>query len=43
MNAPQEGYKEGAGWALPLERTYDDQGFQNELDSATIYQIYFNN
>jgi len=32
-----EGYKEGAGWALPLERTYDDQGYQNDLDSATIY------
>ena len=34
-----EGYKEGAGWALPLERTYDDQAFQNELDAATIYTI----
>ncbi|MBO5545832.1 MAG: alpha-glucan family phosphorylase [Bacteroidales bacterium] len=32
-----EGYKEGAGWALPLEKTYDDQNYQNELDSATIY------
>ena len=32
-----EGYKKGAGWALPQERTYDDQGHQNELDSATIY------
>lgn len=32
-----EGYKPGAGWALPLERTYDDQGYQNELDAATIY------
>ncbi len=32
-----EGYKKGAGWALPLERTYDDQGHQNDLDSATIY------
>ena len=32
-----EGYKEGAGWALPMERTYDDQGHQNDLDSATIY------
>ncbi len=37
-----EGYKEGAGWALPLERTYDDQGYQNELDSATIYTIIEN-
>ena len=32
-----EGYQKGAGWALPLERTYDDQNYQNELDSATIY------
>ncbi|MCQ2144874.1 MAG: alpha-glucan family phosphorylase [Bacteroidales bacterium] len=32
-----EGYKPGAGWALPQERTYDDQGYQNDLDSATIY------
>jgi len=37
-----EGYKEGAGWALPLERTYDDQGYQNDLDSATIYTIIEN-
>ena len=37
-----EGYKEGAGWALPQERTYDDQGFQNDLDSATIYNIFEN-
>ena len=37
-----EGYKEGAGWALPQERTYDDQGFQNDLDSATIYNIIEN-
>jgi len=32
-----EGYKEGCGWALPQERTYDDQNYQNELDAATIY------
>ena len=32
-----EGYKEGAGWALPLEKTYDDPNYQNELDAATIY------
>ena len=37
-----EGYKEGAGWALPIERTYDDQEFQDELDAATIYQILDN-
>ena len=37
-----EGYKEGAGWALPQQRTYDDQSFQNDLDSATIYNIIEN-
>ncbi|MBR3030440.1 MAG: alpha-glucan family phosphorylase [Bacteroidales bacterium] len=34
-----EGYKPGAGWALPMERTYANQDFQDELDSATIYNI----
>lgn len=34
-----EGYKKGAGWALKMERTYDDQGFQDELDAATIYDL----
>lgn len=34
-----EGYKDGAGWALPMERTYTDQNFQDELDAATIYNI----
>ncbi|MBP5549662.1 MAG: alpha-glucan family phosphorylase [Bacteroidales bacterium] len=37
-----EGYQPGCGWALPQERTYDDQHFQNELDSATIYTIIEN-
>ncbi len=37
-----EGYKEGCGWALPQERTYDDQNYQNELDAATIYGILEN-
>lgn len=37
-----EGYKEGAGWALPLERTYKDQNFQDELDAATIYNMLEN-
>ena len=32
-----EGYKEGAGWALPLKATYEDNNYQNELDAATIY------
>ena len=37
-----EGYKKGAGWALPMEKTYDDQNFQDELDAATIYNIIEN-
>lgn len=37
-----EGYKEGAGWALPLEKTYDDPNYQNDLDAATIYSIIEN-
>ena len=37
-----EGYKEGCGWALPLEKTYDDQNYQNEMDAATIYSIIEN-
>ena len=37
-----EGYKEGAGWALPQDRTYADQRYQNELDAATIYGIIEN-
>ncbi|MDR2448631.1 MAG: alpha-glucan family phosphorylase [Prevotellaceae bacterium] len=32
-----EGYKPGAGWALPMERTYENQAFQDELDVETIY------
>ncbi|MCR5709319.1 MAG: alpha-glucan family phosphorylase [Bacteroidales bacterium] len=34
-----EGYKPGAGWALKQERTYDNQSFQDDLDSSTIYNI----
>jgi phosphorylase/glycogen(starch) synthase len=37
-----EGYKKGAGWALPMERTYEDQNYQDELDAATIYNIIEN-
>ena len=32
-----EGYKESAGWMLPMERTYADQRFQDELDAEMIY------
>ncbi len=34
-----EGYREDAGWMLPMERTFDDQRFQNELDAERIYTI----
>lgn len=37
-----EGYKKDAGWALPQERTYADQNYQDELDAATIYAILEN-
>ena len=32
-----EGYKKGAGWMLPMERTFADQHFQDELDAEMIY------
>ena len=34
-----EGYREGAGWALTEKRTYDNQGYQDQLDAATIYHL----
>lgn len=34
-----EGYRKNAGWALPAERSYDVQDFQDELDAETIYNI----
>jgi len=34
-----EGYKKDAGWALPLERAYDVQDYQDELDAETIYNL----
>ena len=37
-----EGYRPDAGWALPLERTYDDQRLQDELDAESIYNILEN-
>ena len=37
-----EGYREGAGWALPQERTYRNQGYQDQLDAATIYTLLEN-
>ena len=37
-----EGYREGAGWALTEHRTYDNQGYQDQLDAATIYSMLEN-
>ena len=34
-----EGYRPGAGWALPEERVYENQDFQDELDADTVYTI----
>ncbi len=34
-----EGYKENAGWALPMERSYSNQAFQDDLDAETIYTL----
>ena len=32
-----EGYREGGGWALPMENTFEDANFQNEMDAEIIY------
>lgn len=32
-----EGYQEGAGWALPMEGTFEDPRFQDELDAEYVY------
>ena len=37
-----EGYREGAGWALTEERTYQNQEYQDRLDAATIYSLLEN-
>ena len=37
-----EGYREGAGWALKQERTDQNQGYQDQLDAATIYSLLEN-
>ena len=34
-----EGYREDAGWALPMERSYENQQYQDEMDAETIYNI----
>ena len=37
-----EGYREGAGWALTEKRTFQNQGYQDQLDAATIYSLLEN-
>ena len=37
-----EGYRKGAGWALTDKRTYQNQGYQDQLDAATIYGLLEN-
>lgn len=37
-----EGYKKDAGWALPLEQTYENNDYQNELDAETVYNTIEN-
>ncbi len=35
-----EGYRQGAGWALSEERTYDEQNQQDMLDASLMYKIF---
>ena len=35
-----EGYKEGAGWAIDEEITYNDHYLQDELDASTLYSVF---
>ena len=37
-----EGYRQGAGWALTEKRTYQNQGYQDQLDATTIYNMLEN-
>ncbi len=37
-----EGYRPEAGWALPENKTYDDQFFQDQLDAQLLYDIIEN-
>ena len=37
-----EGYREGAGWALTEKRSFENQGYQDQLDAATIYSLLEN-
>ena len=37
-----EGYRADAGWALPIERSFDNQELQDELDAERIYTLLEN-
>ncbi len=37
-----EGYVEGAGWALPEEKAYENQEYQDQLDAEMLYEILEN-
>jgi len=37
-----EGYREDAGWALPIERSFGNQELQDELDAERIYTLLEN-
>lgn len=37
-----EGYVKEAGWALPEEKTYESDEYQNALDAEMIYDIFEN-
>ena len=37
-----EGYKPNAGWALPMEKTYQNKEYQNQLDAEMIYEMLEN-
>jgi len=37
-----EGYREDAGWMLPIERSFDHQELQDELDAERLYTLLEN-
>lgn len=37
-----EGYRPDSGWSLPIERTYENQALQDELDAESLYNIFEN-
>jgi len=37
-----EGYRADAGWALPVDRSFDNQQLQDELDAERIYSLLEN-